>query len=277
MIKKAGYFGTLDPFAHGTLIIAFGAYTKLFSLMQQNVKKRYVATLMLGAKSATLDSEAMNSICGIGSKKELAEIKDALSIHGTLNYYPPEFSAKKINGERAYSLARKGAQFELAETSMSVYECKLLSYNHPFVRFEVLVNSGAYVRKLGEIIAKKLSSDGALVSLERTAEHFPLKIYSKFNKEIDINPIELLGLKTLDISDLQGEFNGQILQDKDLEDAILVGKKMTLSAKEKNLKSRAFKLNDLNSQLCIKMSKTFCVLDFKNNSYSYVLNAMELS
>ncbi|MDD2652441.1 MAG: tRNA pseudouridine(55) synthase TruB [Sulfurimonas sp.] len=168
--KKAGFSGTLDPFAKGVLIVGMGSYTKLFRFLDKT-PKRYRATLWLGAKSDTLDSEMIEEIT-IAPEFEEAEIAKVIkSLEGELEYEPPIFSAKQINGQRAYDLARAGKEFTLEKIHSTVYETKLIHYAHPFVTFEATVSEGTYIRSLGLITAKRLGlSYGSLSALERLNE-----------------------------------------------------------------------------------------------------------
>ncbi|ANV97634.1 tRNA pseudouridine(55) synthase TruB [Helicobacter enhydrae] len=167
--KKCGYSGTLDPFASGALIIATGAYTRLFPYIKKG-KKTYEATLWLGAKSASLDIEQIQSV------QEVAEVEVGVlqslmaDLQGALRYTPPKFSAKHINGVRAYTLARSGVEFEMQEATMEIFEIELLHYRHPFVHFRICVSEGGYVRSVGEILAQRLGVVGALSSLRRVSE-----------------------------------------------------------------------------------------------------------
>ncbi|MBR2917492.1 MAG: tRNA pseudouridine(55) synthase TruB, partial [Campylobacter sp.] len=113
-VKKAGFSGILDPFASGCLIVAFGAYTRLFNYL--NIEpKIYRATLWLGASSISGDNEYITQVQNICALDE-SKIKDELNkLQGKINYTPPKFSAKKIDGKRAYELARAGSEFELKE------------------------------------------------------------------------------------------------------------------------------------------------------------------
>lgn len=168
--KKAGFSGTLDPFAKGVLLIGFGSHTKLFRFLDKT-PKTYRATLWLGAKSDSLDTEMIENVEII---KELSEdkIRDAIaSLEGELEYEPPIFSAKKINGQRAYDLARAGKEVVLNKINSTIYNTKLLNYSHPFVTFEAIVSEGTYIRSLGKIIANKLGVEfGSLSALERLSE-----------------------------------------------------------------------------------------------------------
>ena len=167
--KKVGFSGTLDPFATGCLIVATGQYTKLFQYLNKTPKS-YKATLWLGANSPSLDIEKIDSIKEIKSFSEQT-IKDAIdSLLGELTYYPPKFCAKKINGKRAYELARSGEDVQLKTITSTIYNIKLINYNHPFVHFEATVSEGTYIRSLGSLISDILGIDGTLSSLHRIHE-----------------------------------------------------------------------------------------------------------
>jgi tRNA pseudouridine55 synthase len=167
--KKVGFSGTLDPFATGCLIVATGQYTKLFNYLDKT-PKTYRATLWLGASSPTLDIEQVEEIREI-EPLDGERIAEALeSLRGTLRYLPPRYSAKKIDGKRAYDLAREGKEVALATITSTIYEIELLHYTHPFVHFEATVSEGTYIRSLGKMIAEKLGVTGTLSSLERIRE-----------------------------------------------------------------------------------------------------------
>jgi len=186
--KKVGFSGTLDPFATGCLIVATGQYTKLFQYLAKTPKS-YKATLWLGTNSPSLDIEKIDSIKEVKTFDERV-IKDTLkSLLGELTYYPPKFCAKKINGKRAYELAREGKEVKLQTITSSIYDIKLLNYNHPFVHFEVKVSEGTYIRSLGSLIADKLGVDGALSSLHRIHEG-----KFNYNEEKALNPFNHLAL-----------------------------------------------------------------------------------
>jgi len=168
-VKKAGFSGTLDPFATGTLIIAFGEYTKLFRFLRK-YPKRYRATLWLGAKSATLDLEGVSELTPCAPKPP-QQVREAVeSFAGEFTYTPPIFSAKKVGGKRAYQLAHRGETARLSPVTSTIHTTRLLSYRHPFVTFEADVSEGTYIRSLGEAIAKRLGCEGSLCYLERLAE-----------------------------------------------------------------------------------------------------------
>ena len=168
--KKAGFTGTLDPFAKGVLIIGFGVYTKLFRFLDKTPKS-YRATLWLGANSDSLDTEMIENVDVIKEINEEEVLQCIKSLEGELEYEPPIFSAKRINGKRAYDLARAGIEFSLNKVNSTIYEAKLIHYRHPFVTFEATVSEGTYIRSLGRIIAHGLGVKyGSLSSLERLNE-----------------------------------------------------------------------------------------------------------
>ena len=168
-VKKAGFSGTLDPFAKGVLVIGFGSYTKLFRFLDKT-PKTYRATLWLGAKSPSLDTENIEEVQIVSSFNEESVAQIVASFKGDLNYTPPIFSAKKVQGKRAYELAREGKDVALKRVHSYIYEIKLLHYMHPFVTFEATVSEGTYIRSLGELIAKKMGCEGSLSMLERLRE-----------------------------------------------------------------------------------------------------------
>jgi len=168
--KKAGFAGTLDPFAKGVLLVGFGSHTKLFRFLNKT-PKTYRATLWLGAKSDSLDIEMIDEVF-IVDALPLNVIEEAVqSLEGELEYEPPIFSAKRINGQRAYDLARAGKKVELNKINSTIYETKLLHYCHPYVTFEATVSEGTYIRSLGRMIAQKVGIEhGSLSMLERLCE-----------------------------------------------------------------------------------------------------------
>ena len=186
--KKAGFSGTLDPFACGCLIVAFGQYSKLFRFLKKTPKS-YRATVFLGALSESLDVE---NIYSIKDTKELSQdiIKDKLiSLVGTLEYLPPKYSAKKIDGQRAYSLAREGVNFEMKKITSQVYDIKFVNYCHPFITFDIAVSEGSYIRSMAQILLDRLGEVGTLSYLERLYEGNFF-----YDDEKALNPLEYLDL-----------------------------------------------------------------------------------
>lgn len=189
-LGKCGYSGTLDPFASGLLLVGCGAYTKLFDYLDKR-KKSYEATLWLGAVSESLDIERVEKVDCIGEFDEV-KIREVLeSFVGEVSYTPPRFSAKHIDGKRAYELARHGVEFELKKCEMQIFCIELIAYKHPFLSFRVSVSEGAYIRSLGNLIAQKLGVNGALSALKRISEG-SIKVGKKEIERVEIFPHLLL-------------------------------------------------------------------------------------
>lgn len=244
-VKKAGFSGTLDPFASGTLVIAFGQYTKLFRFLNK-VPKTYRATLWLGAKSASLDIENFEGVteCEEVSQKEISDVLN--SVLGEITYTPPSFSAKKINGKRAYDLAREGKDVELKKSIMNIYDTKLIHYRHPFITFEATVSEGTYIRSLAQMIAEKLNSFGTLSALHRKNEGL-----FNFENEIALNPIKYLNTKeNRYLSDIENIRLGKKLsvEDFDIKEPntyhIVNGKYLTIFTINQELKIK-YEINNL--------------------------------
>ncbi len=240
--KKVGFSGTLDPFATGCLIVATGQYTKLFQYLDKTPKS-YKATLWLGANSPSLDIEKIDSIKEVKAFSE-QHIKDILnSLLGDLTYYPPKFCAKKINGKRAYELAREGKEVALKTITSTIYDIKLLNYNHPFVHFEAKVSEGTYIRSLGALIADKLGVDGTLSSLHRIHEG---KFF--YDSEKAVNPFENLALPS-------NTYTGD-------EEYIELGKKLSVEY---------FKIQD-NGIYLIETSQFFSIIEIIDKEVKYRFN-----
>lgn len=162
---KVGHTGTLDPLATGLLVLCIGDYTKKVpELIKQD--KTYEVELTLGYRSITGDSEG-----------ELIKISDAkpLEVESTINYFigeieqtPPSYSALKVNGKRAYQLAREGKEFKLKPRKVKIISIKNIEYHYPKLTFITEVGSGTYIRSLAEDIGKKLGTGAYMSSLKRT-------------------------------------------------------------------------------------------------------------
>lgn len=188
-VKGAGFSGTLDPFAKGALIIAFGQFTKLFRFLKKAPKK-YRATLWLGAYSPTLDIEKVESVEVIMPFAPISVEIATKSFIGEITYLPPRYCAKKVDGKRAYAMARNDEEFELAKITSTVYDCKVIHYCHPFLTFEITISEGGYVRSIGALIAQKLGFDGCLSALERLCEGDFV-----YDGERELNPLDYLDMK----------------------------------------------------------------------------------
>jgi len=244
-IKKMGFSGTLDPFACGCLIIATNQYTKLFKYLKKT-PKTYIATLMLGAYSKTLDIEKIEYIKEV-KPFDVETIKKTLSSFlGKQIQYPPTYSAKKIDGKRAYKLKKDNVYLN-KKIEIEIFDIKLINYSHPFITCEVSVSEGCYIRSLGFDIANKLMCEGVLTYLERVNE-------GKFKYECEkkLNPIEYLDLKE----------NFYLNDYKNLE----FGKKLNIND---------FKIKK-NGIYYVKYNNFFAIIEIKKNEIIYKLNRIEL-
>lgn len=164
---KIGHAGTLDPFATGLLIALVGKATKKCETVMGQ-PKTYLATVKLGAITDTLDPESAERIVG-GPVPDRAAVEQALAAFaGDVRQVPPAFSAMKVNGRRAYDLARKGHEVELAPRTVKVYRLTLVRYEYPHVDLDMEVGRGFYVRSLARDLGAALGSAGYLTALRRT-------------------------------------------------------------------------------------------------------------
>jgi len=186
--KKAGFSGTLDPFACGCLIVAFGKYTQLFQFLAK-VPKTYRATIWLGANSNSLDNENITKIINHKIYNNQYIEKNLENIIGDIEYLPPKYSAKKIDGKRAYNLARDGIEFDLKKIHSKIYDIKFINYNHPFISFDITVSEGSYIRSIAQEYLKNIDGVGTLSYLERLNEG-----KFEFDNEKALNPLDYLSL-----------------------------------------------------------------------------------
>ena len=166
--EKAGHAGTLDPLATGLLPIALGEATKTVPLVQGG-GKRYRFTLKWGEATSTEDAEG-EVIATSDVRPSEAEARAVLPrFTGTIQQRPPTFSAIKVNGERAYDLARAGETVELAERPVTISELTLLAHGADRSEFDMACEKGTYVRALARDLAEALGTRGHVVALRRTA------------------------------------------------------------------------------------------------------------
>lgn len=168
---KVGHTGTLDPFAIGLLVLLIGKGTKRAGEFLK-LDKEYEAELKLGYASSTGDTEgeivqkvSEERVMAV-TEEQVREVLDGLI--GENMQKVPNFSAVKINGRRAYDLARKGIEVEMPVRKVQIYDLKLLEFSEGKVKFWCRVSSGTYIRTLGEEIGEKLGVFGYLTGLRRT-------------------------------------------------------------------------------------------------------------
>lgn len=165
--KKIGHAGTLDPFATGILLIALGEATKTVEYGMQG-SKTYEFEITWGENRDSLDIDGQVTNTS-DNRATRAETEEAIKLFtGTISQMPPTFSALKINGQRAYKLAREGVEVELKARDVLIHKLELLEFSQEKAKFRVICGKGFYVRALARDICEKLRVCGYVSSLRRT-------------------------------------------------------------------------------------------------------------
>ncbi len=165
---KVGHTGTLDPAATGLLVLCVGKYTKKVPELIK-MDKTYEVELTLGKTSSTGDREGELTEVS-GSSPSLDEVNDVIGkFVGEIEQIPPVFSAIKINGKRAYELARAGKPVVMALRKVTIYSIENVNYSYPKVTFTARVGSGTYIRSLAEDIGRELGVGAYMSDLRRTS------------------------------------------------------------------------------------------------------------
>jgi tRNA pseudouridine55 synthase len=165
---KVGHAGTLDPLATGLLIVCIGKTTRLVEMLHQ-LPKLYRATILLGARSETLDADSRIILEADAPVPSAAEVQSALlSLVGEVSQTPPAYSALKTGGRRAYELARMGHAVDLAARTVRIDRISVLRYSWPLLDLEIECGSGTYVRSIARDIGDCLKCGGLLNYLVRT-------------------------------------------------------------------------------------------------------------
>jgi tRNA pseudouridine55 synthase len=166
---KVGHAGTLDPIAKGVLILCLGPATRLISHVQQ-MPKTYRGTFRLGCRSESADSESEVHKLVDAPVPTADQLEQALpAFRGTIEQIPPAYSAVKINGQRAYKLAREGVQVDMPSRKVEIYRLDVVKYDYPQLELLIECGSGTYVRSLGRDLAVALGTGAIMTALTRTA------------------------------------------------------------------------------------------------------------
>lgn len=166
---KVGHAGTLDPLATGLLIVCIGKHTKQIDQIMAD-EKTYTGTILLGKTTPSYDLESeYNAIFPTEhiTSEMLENVRQ--SFEGIQQQVPPIFSAKQIDGKRAYDLARAGKEVELPSNTIEIKRLNIDSSRFPEIDFEVVCSKGTYIRSLAHDFGQKLNSGGTLIALRRTA------------------------------------------------------------------------------------------------------------
>lgn len=189
---KVGHAGTLDPLATGLVVICTGKATKTIDTLLGQ-QKRYVARLKFGETTPSYDAETE-----VNAQFDYQHItQDVLQsiidqqFTGDIQQVPPAFSAKSIDGTRAYKIARRGEEIIIPAKAVTIIEIKILSFELPYVELDVTCSKGTYIRSLAHDIGKALNSGAYLVGLHRTEsgnylEKFALTM-DEFHEKLRLN------------------------------------------------------------------------------------------
>lgn len=165
---KVGHAGTLDPLATGVILVVTGRATKRIEELQAGVKE-YVATIALGATTASFDLET--PVDATYPTDHITEqlVRDTLATFvGVIEQVPPAFSAVKVGGKPAYLMARRGKEVELKPKTLVIDQIELLEYSPESIKIRVVCSKGTYIRALARDIGRALGSGGHLTALVRT-------------------------------------------------------------------------------------------------------------
>ncbi len=174
--QKIGHAGTLDPFASGLLVVLLGKGTKLMEKFH-TFEKEYLVEGEFGYATDTQDitgeriSEDMS-----GKQKNIVDIEEEIrkNFLGEISQIPPMYSAKKINGKKAYQFAREGKEVEIKPKDVVIKKFEIVNYRWPVVEFKIVCSTGTYVRTLINDLGANLGTYGTAISLKRS-------IIGKFN------------------------------------------------------------------------------------------------
>jgi len=165
---KVGHAGTLDPLATGVLIVCTGRATKRIEELQSGTKE-YLATIRLGATTPSYDLEKPIDATYPTEHITRDMVQEVLErFKGTIEQVPPTFSACKVDGKRAYKMARNGDEVELKPKTLTIDEIELTDCSLPDITVRVVCSKGTYIRALARDIGQALDSGGHLIALRRT-------------------------------------------------------------------------------------------------------------
>lgn len=166
---KVGHAGTLDPLASGLLIVCTGRFTKQINTFQDQ-EKEYIAGILLGKTTPSFDLETeydQEFPTAHITKEKIEEVLKTFV--GESDQIPPVYSAKFIDGKRAYEFARKGQEVEMKPSRITITGIELVEYKMPEILIKVTCSKGTYIRSLVRDIGERLGSGACMISLRRTA------------------------------------------------------------------------------------------------------------
>ena len=256
--KRIGHVGTLDPFASGVLIIALGRYTKLFFLFD-DLYKEYIARGIFGESRDTDDVE--------GKVLEKSKNENILTFNeletliknnflGSILQKPPIYSAKKIDGKRAYDLARENKEFQLKSVNVFINSIELLEYNYPYFTIKTSVSKGTYIRAIVRDIGELTNNFAYTKDLLRTS-------IGDYNIDNAINLENINADNIISFFDMFKDFDKLIIEDEKDIKQILSGN--TKLIENINMKNKYLALVDSNNNLLAIISNVN-----NSNRYSFI-------
>ncbi|MEI0699275.1 tRNA pseudouridine(55) synthase TruB [Brachyspira intermedia] len=258
--KRVGHAGTLDPFADGVLILAFGRYTKLFFLFD-DLNKEYIASGIFGESRDTDDIEG-NTIKKSDNNNKLSfeELESIIKTNfkGNIKQKPPIYSAKKINGKRAYDLARDNKSFELKDVDVCIEKIELLEYDYPYFKIKTSVSKGTYIRSIIRDIGEITGNLAYTKELQRVS-------IGNYNIDMSCNIEDISKNKILSFFDMFKNFDKTIIEDASDIKQILCGNTKIIENIKINNKYMALTDNKNNLLTIIEKNGTD-----KNNKYAFI-------
>jgi len=175
-LRRIGHTGTLDPRASGVLVILIGPAVRLSEYLLTD-RKRYEATIRLGAVSDTYDGDGVIQSTGVEVRLTEDQILEAMKeFTGEFDQIPPAYSAIKLQGKKAYELARQGKPVQIPSRKVNVFSFDLVEFNLPEISVDIYCSSGTYIRSIAHDLGKKLGCGAYLNGLRRTVSgHFSLR------------------------------------------------------------------------------------------------------
>ena len=246
--KKIGHVGTLDPFAEGVLILALGRYTKLFFLFD-DMPKEYIAVGVFGESRDTDDING--NILKVSDKKNILSFSELENIikknfYGNIIQKPPIYSAKRINGQRAYNMARENIDFEIKSVNVCVNEIELLEYDYPFFKIKTSVSKGTYIRAIIRDIGEMTGNFAYTKELHRTA-------IGNFTIDKALNLNNISNKNILSFFDMFVHFDKKIIENEYAIKQILCGN--TKMIENINFKNKYLALTDKENNLIALIEK----------------------
>jgi len=164
---RVGHMGTLDPLATGVLVLGVGEGTRLTELVQ-DMDKVYRAGILFGSRSDTDDADGVvTSVADVSPPSTDSLAAELARWIGEIDQVPPDYSAIKVSGQRAYDLSRQGDKLALASRKAHIYYIETLQYAYPHLELEIRCGKGTYIRSLARDIGEALGCGGLIVSLRR--------------------------------------------------------------------------------------------------------------